>query len=400
LELKRRQLLTITFARYYNLLIEYLLLMATALLMQPGERGTFVMYSSAFYFFSLLGSLSYEQYGAAEKYKYADGFNEKNFFTVLVLLSFVIGGCASIFAFIWLGGGAFVSVLTGLNVVAITMGKQSIVHFQISGDTSKYFSRFVLYKSLYFAAIAYPASQSSSIEIILLFALFSNILFLPLIGFFDSKRFVSIISTKIFFRDFFRVKYLYFTAIVTALYSFVDLYIVYTNLDAHILSEYNLAVQLNMAIAVVGQAYNIHIYSDKSSQTLSAIIFSMKKINLFIIGLSLLIISAVHHELFSILVNFVFGEEYSGLPLIIRSTIWTLPASLVAMFYAPLWISSGKYLALSIVSVIGLVLFTTCAMVLIDLGIQGVIYAQYVIAVYGLIMNCVIYLHAKKLNRI
>ena len=394
---KKNQFLIIVFARYYNLFIEYLLLMVTALLMPASERGFFVMYISVIGFFSLVASLAYEQYGAAQKHKYAEKFDERNFFSIIVFFTLFVSAIASLFSIVWLSSSLLIGFLVGLNVAAINLGKQSIVNFQLSGYISKYFQMFILYKSIYFIAVAYATIQSSSIEVILAALLLPSVLFLLLIKCFDSERYISNVSLVKFSENFAHVRYLYFTAVITSLYSFVDLYIIYSNLNSALLSEYNLAIQLNMAIAVIGQAYNIHIFSDKNKQNIYTIIASMKKINLYIIGLSLLVISIVHTDFFLLLLDDIFGNKYAHLPELIRSTIWILPASLVSMFYAPIWISSGRYIALLVLSISGLLLFTLCALLLIHLGLQGIIYAQYLLAVFGLLANVGIYLRTKKL---
>jgi O-antigen/teichoic acid export membrane protein len=397
----KKQFAIIAFARYYNLLVEYLLLVATAILMSSGGRGEFVMYVSVITFFSLIASLAYEQFGAAIANKYTDEFDERNFFTILVFFTLIVGICAVFFSFCWLKASVITSLLVGINVVAMNIGKQSIVFFQISNNVSHYFKIFILYKSLHFVMVAYAALTVKAIDVILFLVLVPNILFLFTIGFFSERWLVERINIPKFLSDFSRVKFLYLTALITACYSFVDLYIIYTKLDPSSLSAYNLAMQLNMAVAVIGQAYNINIYSLRGKQQdISVILSSMHKINLLIMGLSVFCIGFVHINYFSLVINFIFGSEYEQLPIIIQSTIWLLPASLVSMFYAPIWISSERYLIMMVASVCGLLLFTVSALVMVSKGIQGIIYAQYLTAFYSVLVNIAFYIYVKSRHQI
>jgi O-antigen/teichoic acid export membrane protein len=392
----KKQFAIIAFARYFNLLVEYLLLVSTAVLMSSSGRGEFVMHVSAVTFFSLIASLAYEQYGAAFVNKYPNEFDERNFFTIIVLYTGLIGVCAGFFAAYWLKATALTSLLVALNVVAMNLGKQSVVYFQTSNNISYYFKRFILYKSLYFSMVAYAAITTKPIESILFFILIPNVVLLFATGMFSEKRIAKEIRMSKFWSDFSRVKFLYATTIITACYSFVDLYIIYTKLDSVNLSTYNLAMQLNMAVAVIGQAYNVHIYSQRGRQDISVIFSNMLKINIFIIGLSAFCIGVVHLDLFSKVISFIFGSEYKKLSKIIQDTIWILPASLISMFYAPIWISSERYFILMIASVSGLLLFTFSALALVDKGIQGIIYAQYLTSIYIAIENVAFFIYAKK----
>lgn len=390
-----RQLVIIVFARYFNLLVEYLLLVATAVLMTPSGRGEYVMYMSVIAFFTLIAGLAYEQYGAAIQNKYTNEFDGRNFFSFLVFYTVLIGLFASFFVLIWLKGTVITSILIALNIIAMNVGRQSVVFFQVYDEAEYYFKRFILYKTLYCIAISYAVFAIKSIEIILLFILISNVIFLYLIRAHSLNRYSKKINASKFISDFSRVKFLYITALITGCYSFVDLYIIFTKLDATNLSTYNLAIQLNMAVAVVGQAYNVHIYSKKGSHDMAFIFISMRKVNLFIVGISVLCIGITHLDIFAKMINLIFESEYKNLVTVIRSTIFLLPASLVSMFYAPIWISSERYFILMLASVGGLILFTFSALTMVHLGIEGIIYAQYFTSTYIILVNIAYLYYAK-----
>lgn len=398
-----QQLAIIAIARYFNLLVEYLLLMATSVLMTPSDRGVFVMYISVIAFFSLIASLAYEQYGAAIKNKYADDFDDSNFFTFLVIYTVILGIFSGLFVAYWLKGTVIASILVALNVIATNLAKQNVVFFQVSNEVAHYFKRFILYKALYFSIVFYAIFTKKSIDIILLFLLISTVIFLYLIEANSANRFAKKASAFKFLSDFSRIKFLYITAVITACYSFVDLYIIYTMLDATNLSTYNLAIQLNMAVAVIGQAYNVHLYSQQEKHDIAVIFLSMRKVNLFIVGLSILCIGVVHLDVFANIVNLIFGSEYKNLEQTIKSTIWILPASLVSMFYAPIWISSERYFILMLASVSALVLFTVSALAMVHIGLRGIIYAQYLTSIYVILVNIAYFIYAKsryfKINR-
>jgi O-antigen/teichoic acid export membrane protein len=394
-DLRHREFFIIAGSRYYNLFTEYVVLLATAWLLPPAVRGTYVMAVSVISLSSMIASLAFEQYGVTFSIKYSL-FNAKAFFIGVMNCAVIVSFFTAIFTYTCIKNNILISLLVGLNVINITIYKQGIVIFQVEKAIKQYYKIFLIGRTVNLLTIIFAAYVFNSLVSILVAMVLSSGLNAALV----CSR-LPISSTngfdfKIFRKYFLKAKWLYLTTIVTGLYGFVDLYIIYSKIGQSVLSVYNLAMQFNAAIAVLGQAYTVYVFSDQDRSSLLNILRSIDKVNVVIVVISLVVIGFIYTPFFEWIINSLFEKKYPQLYRIISMTVWVLPTSLISMFYAPLWISSGKYVLLLMISVTSLCVFSFIAIQFIDKGINGIIYAQYYLGSISLLINYGFYQYAKK----
>ena len=397
---EQAKLLIVLISKYFNLLAEYGAILITAVGLGASIRGDFVITITVISAFSIILSFSFEQYGAVIGREENSSLDTKLFFHHIMWVSVFIASLSLLFTHYFIEFTIFTSLLIALSIITTVYCKQSIVEFQLDNKIIVYSVSLIFGRLIYVLSLLAVINFSDNLNHVISCYLIANIFQALCIYSYSSlpKKFLPFSRKNIdnFISILRQYSLIHLITVMTSAYAFIDLLVIYKNIGSKELATYNLAIQFNAAVAVCGQAYNTFILSNDKSANLQKIILKTYSINFFILIISLLFIILIFTPHFSILVDYIFGDEYSNLIPTMKITILMLPFYLVSMFYAPLWIFSKHYKLLLIVSIMNLCIFTLLAFNLIHYGIKGIIIAKLACGLLGLVINMSFYRYLKK----